>query len=437
MAAEAAAGHAASVRARLRAYRECPSVDQLRRIAEEIAAAGDPGTADQAGASLAWLREQGEMAARTSAGHVRDGGPLADWTVRDLFKLRRALTQIGVSCDGWEVSESEIASSLLRYAREQFGHAVRRMSPRSGWQVFELWGEGCIPGLDLVAAGARDVVTGYAVRHLRDEISGDHQGTGPDTLEKLRAMLPHLDQAALAALRAGGIPTDEAGIEHAAQVCKVRGFWQRRHRDGKVDHVRLAFVCEPILAENSIRASEIGATSEEIWAAARAWAAGQVRRIQAGDYDALGDLTTFTRWSGLGHEPFGITSGQVGLWEHAQARERWILAQDGDGEAAFDVICHCVDRPGSWELVTGLPGAQVRPRLQAVIEGYATRLRTQVETASAPAWAMPLFEKLRDFMFLVREVNEHAVRHGGKPLADLPWKPEPGEWREFCDRYLG
>lgn len=436
MTAEAAAEPAAPVRTWLEMYRRNPAVDLLRQIAEALAAAGAPGAAGQAGITLAWLREQGELAARMSIEEVRAGSMTGAWAVRDLFRLRRALSRMGVPCDGWAVSDSEISRSLLRAAREEFRYAVRRMSPDSGWRVFELWGEGCIASLDDVAAGARDVITGYAVRHLRDEMTADTRGTGPGTLRKLSAMLPRLDQPAAAALAAGGIPADEAGLEHAALVCEVRGYWQGYRRGGEHDHALLAFVCEAVLAEETIQASEIGATSGEIWGAARAWAAGQVRRVTAGDYGALAELTTFTRWSRLGHEPFGVTSAQLADWEQARARERWALAQAGDGKSAFDVVCHCAGRPGSWEPVTGLPETQARPALQAVMAAYAAMLRRQVETAASPKWAVPPFRELRDFMFLVRAANEHAVKHGGKPLAAAPWEPEPGEWREFCDRHL-
>jgi hypothetical protein len=417
----------------LASYREEPSLFLLLTVAGRLCTAEDPGAAAAAaGISREWLREQGELIARMTLQDVRDArGP----TVQDLRRLRRALSRLAVPCAGWAVTDDDIAGSLLRYAQALYRQAVSRMSPYNGWELLRLAADGCVASLDAVAPGARDVVTGYAVRHVQEEMDGEDD-LGAFTLGQLRAMLPALGPEVREGFRRAGIPVDEAGLKHAEELREVRRFWERCRSGEEDDGIVLALACLRLLAAGTVRPDEIGTTPEAVWAAARSWVAGQASRAEAGDHEAGRRLSTFTRWSRLGYEPFGISAPQIARWEEARIRDCWARARSGDGEAAFDVVVHCEEEGNSYERSTGLPAARARAELQAVMNAYAARLRRQVETASARKWARQPFRDLRDFASHVRQVNEWVAERGGRPLADTPWDMPRDAWHEFYVRYV-
>jgi hypothetical protein len=142
---------------------------------------------------------------------------------------------------------------------------VTRLSPRSGWKVFVLWGEGCVPDLEAAGPGAREVIVRYAIRYLQEE---GRAGAGQAALKELRGILPGLDGDTVGALRAAGIPADDAALEHAMRVFMVRDCWHYWN-DGSRDSLFLSQVCEYVLARKTVRAEEIGVTGDEVWREAR------------------------------------------------------------------------------------------------------------------------------------------------------------------------
>jgi hypothetical protein len=423
-----------NVLASLTVYRKEPSPFLLLQIVTRLRQADDPGAAAAAaGISGEWLREQGELVARMSRPAVLNA--CSSMTLQELRTLRRQLPLLEVTCDGWAVSEEEIAGALLRYAKNLYQNMVSRMSPYDGWELLGLLAGGWVPSLDPVAPGALDVTAGYAVRFVQEKLAGDDDLLGAHVLERLLSMLPGLGPAVAGRFRRAGIPADQAGLEHAVRVIEVRHYWQQCLSGQEDDGLVLALACAPLLAEQTVSPAEIGTTSEDAWAWARAWVAGQVRQIQEGNYEAATRFSTFTSWSRLGYETFGISAGQVTDWEEAQARDRWTRAQAGDGRAAFHVITHCEAAGNSYERTTGLPRAQARAALQETMNGYAAGLRRQVETAATRNWARRPYRELRSFAQLVRVVNEHASRQGGRPLADTPWDMPPAAWHDFYERY--
>jgi hypothetical protein len=429
----ATAGTAADVSSWLTRYREEPSLDRLLAIAGRLCAAEDPAAAVTAsGISIEWLQGQGDQVARMSLQAVRDA---VGCTLQELRSLRRALSRLGVPCAGWAVSDADIDAALLRYAQGLYQQAVSRMSPAAGWELLRLLADGAVPGLDSVAAGARDVVTGYAVRYVQEDLA-DGYGDAASTLRQLAAMLPALDPAVRAGFERAGLPGDEAGLEHAAEVIEVRRLWEQHQRREDDDGIVLALACAPVLADGTVRPGEIGTTSEGIWAAARTWVAAQVSRIEGGDHDCVRRLWSFTAYSRLGYGPFGISDAQAADWEQARARDCWARARAGDGRAAFEVILHCEEKGNSYESATGLPASRARAELQAVMNAYAAGLRTQVETAAARKWAKPPFRELRDFASLVRQINDSFAGHSGRHLVETPWDMPRDGWHEFYVRYV-
>lgn len=421
---------AREARRRLAMYRESGPADLvlLLDIARALAAAGGAAAVARAGISLNWLREQGELVSRP-------GGPVTDRTPGNLHRLRKAFSDLNVPCDGWAVSDQEIAAAILRCARADFERAARDESPQACWQLFKLHGEGCIPDLNAIAPGARDLITGHAVRHLRRIMAADPDDwpAGGRALRELREVLPGLDGDAVAALRSAGIPVEPAGLGHAALVCDLRLYWLTRKDD---DSMLLSAVCEEVLAKKTVLASEIGVTADAVWRTARDWASARARRIAAGDYEAAAGLACFAERTGLGYEPLGLDRGQVAAWEKTWIRDCWTRADhDGDGRAAFHVICHCEDGASSWDEVTGQPEARARARLQSVMSRYAAGLKRQAETAGSPDRARAPFRELSSFTALVRDCSDHSQEQRGKPLADASWQMRPGEEREFHDRY--
>lgn len=415
----------------LSAYRDEPSVFLLLMLAGTLRRAEDHAAVlAETGISAGWLAGQGEAVAQASEQAVRDA---SGCTGQELRALRRALESLGVSCDGWAVSDGDIARSLLRYARMTYQEAVTRMSPFHGWEVLRLAAEGHVPGLDAVAPGARDVIAGYAVRFVRESMSDID---APAVLRELRAMLPGLDPEVRDSFRRAGLPASEPDLRHAEELREVGRFWERCRSGDDDDGLVLALACRHLLADRTVRPGEIGTTEGAVWAAARSWVTGQAARVKDGDHEAGCRLAAFARWSGLGYGPFGITAGQAAGWEEDRIRDCWARARAGDGGAAFDVVLHCGEEGNSYERTTGLPAARARAELQLVMNDYAAGLRRQVETASSRKWARKPFEELRDFASRVREVNDHAAERDGRPLVEAPWDMPPAGWRELHARYV-
>lgn len=406
-------------------------LDLLREAAEALAAAKDPaGAADRAGADADWLREQGEIVAAECA---RNDRLRQEQTVRDLAVLRRAFTQLGVSCAGQAVPEKVLAAAALDHARYAYGEAVTRASPYWGWKALQMQGEAGIQDMDDVAPGARDVVLGCAVRYLKEKLARtDRYGLPRSALENLEPVVQGLDGETVAALKAEGIPADAESIRHGIHVAETGDDW--RHRHGESEHLFLAGACRAVLAERTVQASDIAAAEEEIWNAARDLMEDRARKVRDGDYDALHELTVFADLSRLGYGPFGITAAQVRGWELERVRNYWEQARDGDGRAAFKVIWHCAWNPGSWEAAAGQPEAAARPVLQEIMVAHAARLKHQVETAPSSAQAKQPLNELKVFLTHVRTGNAWFREKHGSLLAEEPWRPEPGEWEELCAR---
>lgn len=424
---------AEDVKSRLRSYEEFPARMRLHDLAETLAGTRDPAAAARdAGISPDWLAGQGELSAQASREDLDGSRWRGEQAARELFLLRRALTRLGVPCDRWAVPDSEIAAVLLECARSGYANAVQRMSPRSAWNVFVLWAEGAVPDLNAIADGAREVVLGYVIRHLRELLAEDSDWDGSTALKILRRLLPSLDDATIGVLRDGGIPVEPGELEQALLVCETRSYWM--HWDGDTYHLFLETVCKRVLADKTVQAGEIGASEEAIWHEARTWTAERARQAAAGDYGNLTALAMFLDDSGLGCKPFGLDDGQIARWKHERALRLWAQARQGGGQAAFDVLCHC-ESETAWTRVTGLPETAARAELQAVMSGHASALKKRVEQAASPKWAEPPFHELRHFMSEVHMANTYFSRHG-KPLIRLPWTPERDEWNRFCDRYL-